>query len=459
MDSLRFLAARWVLPVSGRSIENGVVALQDREIVAVLPRQDLARRFPGAQLEDHGQAIITPGLINLHTHLDYSALALFDNESSLFAWIKGLVGRASGWSPDEWRQSALAGAEEIALSGTTCVCDSSLTGQAAWALARLGLRGVVGLELFGVSPGEAGARWQDWLARREALASAADPALSSALASGLVRLTVAPHAPYTVCPQLWEMARDWAEREDLPVLAHLSESDAECRWIAGQDHDLDNFLETMTPGGIPGGARSLSWRGHGLSPVAHLAAHRLLTSRTIAAHAVKVDDRDLELLAARGTAVAHCPRSNARLRNGVAPLARMAESSIRLGFGTDSAASTDNLDVLAEARFALAVQRAIDPGFSWSAERAFHHLTLGAAEALGLAGQIGSLEPGKRADIAVFQVERPAPAAASRPYDLLIYGQTCISELIVDGRTVVGGGVVKPAGEAPRAGTAAAAGD
>jgi len=435
------LTASWVLPISERPLSEAVLVVEDGSIKALLSRDDWHRRFPGETLIDYGQAIITPGLINLHTHLDYSALRLFDTESGLFKWIPGLAGRAAAWNEDEWRQSALLGAEEIALSGTTLIADSSYSGAAVWAAAASGLRAVVALELFGVDEDSAGQRWDSWLSRVLSLQQSADEPVAQALRSGRVKLTVSPHAPYTVSPRLWRLAADWAKASGLPVLTHLCESAQEVRWIAGADEEIDAFLKVMVPGGAS--LPKPAWKGHGLTPVALLDSQNLLDKRTVAAHAVHVEADDITTLVKTGVAVAHCPRSNSRLRNGIAPFDLLIKSGVRVGFGTDSAASADDLDVLSEARFACNVARANDRSFARTSEEVLEMLTLRAAEILGLADEVGSLEPGKRADIAVFALKGRAACAADRPTDLLLYGEARLRELFVDGEQIVKDGDLK----------------
>ena len=427
------LAARWVLPVGQPPVANAAVVVEDGLIAAVVTREQLSRDFAGTPVTDYGNAAIVPGLINLHTHLDYSALWLFDTDSPLFEWLKGLVGRAFKWSGEEWLESARLGARQIALSGTSCIADASYSGSAATAAAEIGLRAVVGLELFGVNTEGSAAGWQRWLDKFAAFAAGASHRLKEALKSGLVTLTVAPHAPYTVCPSLWMRACEWAEGRRLPVLVHVAESRPECEWIAGSFPEMDKFLTAVTADDIG----PLEWKGQGLTPTGHLARHGLLTANTLAAHCVHLNDEDISLFKQSSVKVAHCPRSNARLRNGIAPLSKFVDAGLEVGLGTDSAASNDNLDLMTEARFALHLHRAAHPLFSLTAERALYMMTLGAARALSVADRIGSLEPGKRADIAVFSMANRVGASLERPFDLLVYGACPLLDLLVDGQYVV----------------------
>lgn len=255
--------------------------------------------------------------------------------------------------------------------------------------------------------------------------------LKAAIDAGFITITVAPHTPYTVCPSLWKCAKTWADGQDLPVLVHISESEQECEWIRTGNAELDAFLANMSPN-----ATNYSWRGKGLSPVEHLDSLGLLSRNTLAAHAVHLSDKDIELLKNAQVSIAHCPRSNSRLRNGIARLLNMVESGLHVGLGTDSSASVDDLNVLNEARFAWNLHRAVNPQFSLTAKDALEALTSVAAHAVGLSDKVGTLKPGKEADIAVFAIDGSYRQDTS-PYDVLLYGGTTAIDVFVGGRQIV----------------------
>lgn len=224
-SELRVLFARWVLPMAGPPLRDGAVIFEHHRIMDVLYRDELDYKYPPEFVEklaqnshEYGDAIIVPGLINMHTHLDYSSLRAFDVDSPLFSWICGLVGKAATWTPEQWRASSFYGAREAALSGTSCIVDSSFTGLSVESIARVGLRGVVGLELFGLRDDESNVVWGQWLAKYDALRNTENAALRIAMATEKIKLTVAPHAPYTVCPTLWLKATTWAQEKNLPLL-------------------------------------------------------------------------------------------------------------------------------------------------------------------------------------------------------------------------------------------------
>lgn len=431
LDSLA-LTARWVLPIAGEPIENGVVVIKGNRIESVCSREEF--HASGQTLtKDYGQAIITPGLINLHTHLDYSDLALFDTQSGFFKWISNLMANAWKWGDDQWKNSALNGAASIAQSGTTLIVDSSFTGQAANAAAQVGLRAIVGLEVFGIEEATSKNVWQSWLQKYHNFLNSAPDELKSAINAGLITMTVAPHTPYTVCPSLWQCAKEWADQEGRPVLVHISESQQECEWIHTGNAELDAFLKNMPQSGLEA---NYSWRGKGLSPVEHLDSWGLLSSNTLAAHAVHLSDKDIELLKNAQVSIAHCPRSNSRLRNGIARLVSMVDSGLHVGLGTDSSASVDDLNVLNEARFAWNLHRAVNPTFSLTAKNAIEALTVIAAQAVGLSDKVGTLKAGKEADIAVFAIDGNYRQETC-PYDVLLYGSTTAIDVFVAGKPIV----------------------
>ncbi|HNB22824.1 MAG TPA: amidohydrolase family protein [Candidatus Melainabacteria bacterium] len=449
------LAARWAIPVVGEPIHDAVVVIDNGIIEGVYARPQFNSIYKNQQIahaEDYKDAVIMPGLINMHSHLDYSALRAFATDLHFFQWIKGLVTRSRDWSSDKWFQSALYGARLAAFTGTSTVVDSSYSGQAAKALAQVGLRGIVGLEVFGLSDAESDITWSNWLARFETLCETDFAPLKEALEKQTITLTVSPHAPYTVCPSLWLKAATWAKKFNLPVLAHLAESSEECQWLAQSNDVVHEFLSFSMRTDPDSEKLRPRWAGRGLTPVKHLKNYGLLNEWLIAAHAVHTDSEDLSILAEHKVKIAHCPRSNARLNNGLAPYSTMLEHGITVGLGTDSLASNDDLSLLSEAQFALNAHRLRQPGGleDWqehhlpTARQLVEAITMEAAIAIKMDHLIGSLQSGKRADIAVFALP-PSPLSDSEkealcPYNLLVSGGARLRDLLVDGQFIVSEG-------------------
>jgi 5-methylthioadenosine/S-adenosylhomocysteine deaminase len=438
----RIIKASWVLPMNGEAKRNAALLIDREKIAAVIEAAEtnLSDDSSNTPVKDYGAAVMCPGLINLHTHLDYSQLSSFEMGKGLLPWTKALMQTVVNWGASDWLTSARLGARKAAACGTSFLVDSSYSGSAATALCEVGLKGLVGLELFGIDERKAATIWSAWLAKYQALATSENPELNKALKSGRVTITVSPHAPYTVCPGLWKLANSWAERNDKLILTHLAESQQECRWFINGDREMNEHLRFAfgsVRGAQPFDDEVLSWKQSGSSPVEHLHRHRLLSANLLSAHAVAVDDDDLAKLASQGVSVAHCPRSNARLRNGFAPLEKMRTTGLKFGLGTDSLASCEDLDMLAEARFAIALNRALNPDSNFGPRQALEKITIEAAQCLKKDKEIGSLIPGKCADLAIFQIgdgkQSTKDSDRIDPYELLLGGQCQMRELLIDG--------------------------
>lgn len=444
LTRLTRLRARYVLPIASDTLEDASVIINGNEIVEVSSKA-LTSRSPHEDTKDYGNAIIVPGFINLHSHLDYSHLRYLDASSSLLPWVRKLIAGSASWTIDKWNESALYGAHQAALTGTTFIVDSSFKGAAALAIAQTGLKGIVGLELFGLNKTSASKKFEQWQSRFAELKETPDSSFKQAIAEGRLTLTVAPHAPYTVCPELWKLAQQWCIDNQVKLLAHIAESSSECAWLHSSDCDMtDHLIRVMEPfiePEIRNLLESTPWLGQGRSPVQHLKHFGLLDSNLLAAHCVHVNPEDMQLMKQHGVSVAHCARSNARLKTGIAPVKAMRDAGIKVGLATDSLASCDDLDLLAEARFADAVHRVAGSDLQLLARELLSLMTIDAAHAIGREDSIGSLEPGKRADLAVFTFDKNEPDAPD-PHELLLRGNVRLKDLYVDGRLVVANGDV-----------------
>ncbi len=368
---MRVVSADWVVPVEGEPLEDAAVAIaDDGSIAAVGPVREVGEgeRFTGC--------VIVPGFVDCHSHLEYAVYAGFGDGLPFSAWIGLHVARKGLLELDDMIAIATDGAHECLRSGITTVGDCSFVGAAAEAAAATGLRAIVYLEAFG--------RDRTALARFEELRDRIAPALSDR-----VRLGVSPHAPYTCALELYEACADLG----LPMATHLAESRAERAFLVDGAGDWTAFAELLVP---PPGATGIRL----------LAEAGLLRPGLVAAHCVDVDDDEIELLARNGVGVAHCPRSNGILGCGVAPLADLVAAGIAVGIATDSPASTPSFDMFDELRTAIVATRARErrPD-ALTAAQALEHATLGGARVIGMDGEIGSLVPGKQADIAVISLD------------------------------------------------------
>lgn len=399
----RRIAAGWVLPVGGPLIERGAVLIDVRgKIVAV--GDDASIPHPANVPADAFlDAILLPGLINTHTHLELTGLAGRVRDPDFAAWIRRLVQVKAERSQEATLAAARQGIADCWAAGVTTIADTGSSGAVVEALADVGGSGIAYHEVFGPHPDQCAGSLA-------ALQNQVDGL--SRFTGGRVRLGVSPHAPYTVSGPLYRAVAEWACEVGLPLATHIAESPAE--------------TDLLATGGGPFGD---AWRARGIpspaplgcTPVEWLERHGVLGPRTLCIHAVQVGPRDVARLFRAGAAVAHCPLSNRAHAHGAAPLAALLEARLRVGLGTDSVVSVGELDLLAEARVARALA-------SLSADAALALCTIDGARAIGWDDDIGTLEPGKWGDCVVlappaFTVsEHRAPverALASGPRDVV----------------------------------------
>jgi 5-methylthioadenosine/S-adenosylhomocysteine deaminase len=353
--------------VTGPPLADGAVAIgDDGRIEAVGPARELGS---GERFAD---SVIVPGFVNAHSHLEYAAYAGFGDGLPFAPWIAIHVQRKAKLTLAAMDDMARAGAAACLRSGITTVGDCSFAGSAAIACAELGLRGIVYLEVFG--------RDESALARFEASRERASESFSDR-----VRLGISPHAPYTCSVELYRACAALG----LPLATHLSESEAELAYLAEGAGPWASFAELLV-------------EPYGRSAIEALAEEGVLGRGTLAAHCVYVRPEELSLLASHDVAVAHCPRSNALLGCGIAPLDDLRAAGVRVAIGTDSPASTPSFDMFEELRTAIYVARARERrADALTTGDALELSTLGGARTLGLEHELGSLTPGKLADVTI----------------------------------------------------------
>lgn len=405
-------SARWVLPVSSAPIVDGAVAVDGPLIAGVGSADEIKARFAGARVEDFGSSVILPGLVNTHTHLELTALRgyLENEESDFFAWLRKLtLARLERMTAEDIRDSATWGACEAVRAGITCVGDASDSALLSMrALQEVGLRGVVFQESFGPDARLAGENFAKLKTKVAELRE---------LESELVRVGVSPHAPYTVSGSQLELIAGFARAEQLPLMMHAAESQAE-----------DAFLREGTGLFADGLAkRGIEWTPPGISTIQYLKRVGILECQPLLAHCIRVDQEDIETLRQTGSKVAHCPKSNAKLGHGRAPLGDFLASGITVGLGSDSVASNNTCDLLEEARFAALLAR--DPQKNLqnpfpTASQLLAAATTGGAQCLGLGGGIGVLSEGSQADLVVVGLDGAHQVPVYDPVTTLIFASS-----------------------------------
>src|SRR5947209_14821122 len=423
----KIYSARWVLPVISEPVEGGAVAVEGARVEGVGARAELTERFPSAEVLDLGEAAILPGFVNCHTHLELTAMRGFleAEEGNFFAWLRKVtVARRERMTPEDLYVSAAWGAVEAARAGVTCVGDASDAGATTMrALNEVGLRGVVFQEAFG--PDEREARQQFEKAREKT-------AMLRGGETRLVALGLSPHSPYTVSPPLLEMLARLARDERLPLMMHAAESEAEQLLML---YGSGPFAESFA-------ARGFAFRSPGVSTVRHLSQTGILSARPLLAHCARVDDEDIRLIKEHGASVAHCPKSNAKLGHGRAPLSALLRAGVAVGLGSDSVASNNTCDLMEEARFAVLASRAVgdtlEGGRMLGPAEALHMMTRGGAHALRLEHQTGALAEGLEADLVAARLDAAHQLPIYDPAAALVFASSGCDVLltVVAGREV-----------------------
>jgi len=393
---LRSVSADWVLPVDAPPIRDGYVEWTDGAITDV----------GEGRCEDHRDgAVILPGLVNAHSHLEYAVYAGFGDGEPFGGWLATHILRKRTLDHEAMLGIARRGAADSLAAGITTTADYSYSGVAVTAAAELGLRAVVYLEVFASDPAVAERQFVETHSRVEE--------------SELVRIGVSPHAPYTCSVDVYR----WALSLGIPVGTHLAESENEQLWLEHGTGPMAVNAAVLVP---PTGKR----------PVATLA--EVLSPELLCAHCVEVTADEIALLAEHDVPVVHCPRSNAMLGCGIAPLADLREAGLRVGLGTDSPASTPSIDPWEELRTAVYASRARErrPDALGAAD-ALRLATIDAARALALQDEIGSLTPGKRADLTILSLSGSPYDPVEDPTVGVVFGGSPagVLETIVDGET------------------------
>jgi len=402
--------ARWVVPVepAGVALERHAVAVRDGRIEAVLPMAEAAQRFADyARVDLPGHALI-PGMVNAHTHAAMALMRGVADDLPLMRWLQEHVWpiEARHASAQFVKDGTLLACAEMLRGGVTCMNDMYFFPEAALEAAlAAGMRAALGLIVV-----------------EFASAYAADP--DQYLAKGLalrdewrehplVSFCLAPHAPYTVADATFRKVAQLAAELELPVHIHVHETLEEIERSVGE---------------------------HGMRPLQRLEHLGLLGPNLIAVHAVHLEPAEIALLARHGCSVAHCPSSNLKLASGFAPVAALLAAGVNVALGTDGAASNNRLDLFQEMRIAALLAKAVArDAAAMPAHAALRAATLGGAMALGLEQRIGSIVPGKAADLAAVAFDSLELQPAYDVVSHLVYacGREHVTDVWVGGERVV----------------------
>ena len=407
---MELIIPRWVAPVvpEGAVLSGYAVALERDRIVGLAPAAQARQTWPQATVTELPGHLLVPGFVNLHTHAPMSLLRGAGDDMPLQAWLRERIWplEAKLLGPEFVADGTVLACAEMLMGGITCFNDMYFhPEEVATAASDMGMRAAVGIIVveFPSSYGSGPADYiRKGLEMRDRLRD-----------ESRLCFTLSPHAPYTVSDDSLRRVASLAAELGLPIQCHVHETAGEI---------TDSLTE------------------HRRRPLQRLADLGLLGPEFIAIHAVHLDETDINLLARHGASVAHCPHSNLKLASGIAPTTRLIAAGVNIGVGTDGAASNNRLDLLSEARTAsLLAKGSSGDATAWSAHQTLHAMTLGGARALGLGARIGSIEPGKQADLVAIDLADPLSQPIFDPIAHLIHaaGREQVTHVWIDGQPVV----------------------
>lgn len=404
------IRAGWIVPAEPRDVvyRDHCLAIARGRIIDILPVDEARRRCESkAELHLPDHALI-PGLVNAHTHAAMSLFRGLADDLPLMTWLQEHIWPAeAAWAGEEFvRQGSELAIAEMIRGGTTCFNDMYFFPQeTALAASQAGMRATIGLIMLDFPT---------------AWAAGPDEYLSKGLAlhdryrnDPLIRTAFAPHAPYTVSDEPLRRISTYAEELDLPIHMHVHETASEIASAAAQ---------------------------HGRRPLQRLAEIGLLSPRLLAVHMTQLDADEIARLAEAGAHVLHCPESNLKLASGFCPVAALGRAGVNVALGTDGAASNNDLDMFGEMRTAALLAKAVSGDASAvPAIDALRMATINGARALGLEHEIGSLEPGKSADVVAVDLGALEARPVFHPVSQLVYacGRHQVTDVWIAGRQVL----------------------
>ena len=401
------IEAGFVVPVEphGVVLEDHAVAVSGGRIVAVLPASEARARFDAAEIVSRPEAAVIPGLVNAHAHNPMTLLRGAADDLPLKVWLQQHIWpiEAAVIGPEFVADGVTLAIAEMLRGGTTCCNENYFFPDVqAATYKRYGFRARVGLPVIDFPTA--------WAKSDDEYFDRAGEVHDQWRDDALIATAFAPHAPYTVSDANFEHIRMLADQLDLPVHLHL--------------HETAQEVEQ-------------SQQKHGQRPIARLDRLGLINDRLIAVHMTQLTEAEIHLCAERGVSVVHCPESNLKLASGFCPACALQRAGVNLAIGTDGAASNNDLDMFGETRTAAILAKAVaDDAAGFDAFSALRAATLGGAKAMGFDHLVGSIEPGKQADLVCVDLSALETQPLHHVVSQLIYatGRHQVSDVWIAGK-------------------------
>lgn len=420
------LSAKYIFPVTSEPIRGGAVLVKDDKIADMGEESALRMRYPDEEVVDFGLAALMPGFVNLHTRLEKSVLRGVVADQPYSQWVLSMIERSQELEPADLYDSAILGGLDALSSGITTIADITSTGAALQAVQELGLRGVIYREVGAM----------DKMRVNYAMHSAESDVYKwrERVDSPRVTVGVAPAAIYANHPEVFRLTSQLASKEDLPMALRLAGSREEYNFVmyGSSMFAVDNMDEEAR-----GYVEIPPWLPFGVTPVRYALNWGAFDAPNVMViYAVHVNDEDIKKLRAADVAICTCPRANATLGMGMAPLSEFLKAGFRMGLGTDSPAATDSTDMFSEMRIGLLMHRARDTRQFLDSATMLELATIGGARALKIDDKVGSLERGKQADIIAVDLSSSNQSIELNPISAVV--NTCLTSdvlmTMVDGK-------------------------
>lgn len=367
--------AKYLIPNPDNCIENGAVAVKGTKIHHVGTFDEIKAIVTTDKIIDLGNALIIPGLINIHTHLDLTNLHNRIKPTSNFThWVFQIVGARIRWKEEDYISSIEKGIKLCVESGTTTVADIANTGYSFSVLKKSPLRKVVYKEVIDLNPDHA----KDVLKKTQT-------ELSTITTDDLLSIGLSPHAPYSVSRELYQAIAQFARETRMPVCTHIAETPDEFEFLTKGTGSFPAFLKQLR-------AMPDNWQPPALTPIQYLNETGMLRNRPLLIHCNYVTDEEISVIKFSGASVAFCPRSHHFFGHANHPVQKLLDAGINVGLGTDSLASNDTLSILDEMKY-LFLHHSIPPNTLLTMA------TINGARALGLESKVGQIEKGFEADL------------------------------------------------------------